>query len=115
MGQIIIPWPPQALWPNRNGHWAKTVKPRRNARHWAAAACLEARVHYAPAGRLVFSLHPPRKPGLMNIDNCIAALKPTIDGMAAFWGVDDSTLRIVWPETFSEPVKGGRVVVEVTA
>lgn len=60
------------------------------------------------------SFHPPRRPGIMNIDGMIASMKSAIDGMADALGIDDSRFSIAWPETFSEPIKGGRVLVNVS-
>jgi hypothetical protein len=50
---------------------------------------------------------------MTNVDGCISALKGAVDGIADAFRVDDSELRISWPTAFSEPVKGGAVVVEV--
>lgn len=115
MTTIRLSWPAKELWPNRSSghHWARKASLARKAKSDAVWACMEARApREAPTG-LVVSLHPPRKPGLTNLDNAIAANKHAIDGLAAYWGVDDSALRIRWPETWAEPVKGGAVVVEV--
>lgn len=111
--QITLSWPCGPLWPNRRPHWSVLSRHRRQAHREAWAAVLEAKAPKGPAA-LTVALHPPRRPGLTNIDGCIAALKAHCDGIAEALGVDDSELRIRWPEAFSEPVKGGAVIVEVT-
>lgn len=112
MTTVTLPWPTGPLWPNSRPHWSVRAKHVRRAREAAWALCLEAG---APKGEaeLRVSFHPPRKPGLANIDNAIAACKGLVDGIADALGVDDSRLRIVWPVAFSEPIKGGAVVVEI--
>jgi len=107
---ITLPWPASPLWPNRRPHWAVFSRHARLAHRTAWAVTLESK---ASGTELRFAFHPPRRPGLMNIDGCISANKHHCDGIANALGVDDSMLRISWPEAFSEPVKGGAIVVEI--
>jgi hypothetical protein len=55
--------------------------------------------------------HPPDK-RRRDLMNCIGACKALIDGLQDSWGIDDRDFRIHWPLEFSEPVKGGAVIVE---
>ena len=65
------------------------------------------------AARLVWRFHPPSRRKI-DVQNLIGALKAHVDGIADAMGIDDSTFRHAWPETLSEPVKGGAIIVEVT-
>jgi crossover junction endodeoxyribonuclease RusA len=112
MVTIALPWPTGPQWPNRRPHWSVLARHRKAAHKAAWALCMEAGAPKGPA-HLTVTLHPPRKPGRMNIDGCISANKAAVDGIAQALGVDDSELRISWPVAFSEPVKGGLVVVTV--
>lgn len=109
---VTLPWPTGPQWPNARAHWSVLARHRKAAHAEAWWLTLAAG---APKGaaRLTVTLHPPRKPGRTNVDGCIGALKAAVDGIAQALGVDDSELRIAWPETFSSPVKGGCVVVEI--
>jgi crossover junction endodeoxyribonuclease RusA len=63
---------------------------------------------------LTFTFHPPSR-RRTDLDNVIASCKSLIDGISCALGVDDSQLAMRFPERLSEPVKGGCIVVEVTA
>jgi crossover junction endodeoxyribonuclease RusA len=67
-----------------------------------------------PLRTLTFSFHPPTR-RRTDLDNVIASCKSLIDGISCALGVDDSQLAMRFPERLSEPVKGGAIVVEVTA
>jgi len=45
------------------------------------------------------------------MDNAIAAFKGGADGLADAWGIDDRHFIVTYK--WAEPVKGGRVVVEL--
>lgn len=108
---VTLPWPSMPLWPNRKAHWSVVARHRQKAKD---AAWALTRVHRLSGPcRLTVAFHPPRKPGLMNVDNAIAAMKAQVDGIALALGVDDSRLVIAWPETFAEPLSGGDVRVEI--
>ena len=109
---VTLPWPHSDLWPNSRTHWSVLARHRKAAHRAAWVLCLDAGAPKGPA-RLTVKLHPPRKPGRTNVDGCIGALKAAVDGIAQALGVDDSELRIAWPEAFAEPVAGGAVVVEI--
>lgn len=115
--KITLPWPPRSLSPNARCHWAARAKAAAKARQDARlmTQASGARQPGWAAARLVVALHPPRRPGRMNIDNAIAALKASLDGIADALGMDDSLFRIEWPTTFGEVRKGGEVVFEIEA
>ena len=116
--RIELPWPDPSLAPNRkNGHhWGSThaAKGKRlaDARLLTLAAMRQA--GYVPTtGTLALTLTfcaPDRR--RRDLDNLLAALKADFDGVAQALGVDDQLFE---PLTLrrGEPVKGGRVVLEV--
>lgn len=116
--RIELPWPDPSLAPNRkNGrHWSAVhaVKSKRlaDARFLTLAAMRQAD-YVPPPGALALSLTfcPPDK-RRRDLDNLLAAMKPDFDGVSQALGVDDQLFE---PLTLrrGEPVKGGRVVLEV--
>lgn len=114
MTRVTLPWPRGTLHPNGRPHWAVKARHTALARADALIACRAAGLR--PSGaervRLRLELFPPDR-RRRDLPDAISALKASIDGIADALGVDDS--RFVWdmPEAFSEPVKGGSVVIEI--
>jgi crossover junction endodeoxyribonuclease RusA len=113
---LRLSWPRRELWQNRRVHWAQRAKAVKAARHEAWS---EARRHNVARletdrPRLVFAFHPPDARH-RDMQNMPATQKAAIDGIAQAMGCDDAKFRCVWPEAFAEPVKGGAVLVEVSA
>lgn len=115
---MILPWPDPSLAPNRkNGqHWTAThaAKGKRlaDARLLTLTAMRQAG-YIPPNGPLALMLTfcaPDRR--RRDLDNLLAALKADFDGVAQALGVDDQLFE---PLTLrrGEPVKGGRVVLEI--
>lgn len=114
--RIEMPWPPKELLPNKRLHWAAKAKAAK-AHKWLCALAihqwkqdtgmsLAGRVKY----RLTFS--PPDK-RRRDVDGCISSIKYLIDALSEAAHVDDSKFEITFPRTFSEPVKGGCIRVQV--
>lgn len=115
---LTLPWPSRRLSPNARVHWGELYIERKRAKLATQLECLAAGVRRLDPPRdvaVTITLHPPRSPGLRNIDNVISSLKAALDGIASSLGVDDSRLRITWPVEFAEPRPGGGVLVEITA
>jgi hypothetical protein len=92
---------------------ARHTKKARLDAHWLARI---AGVRPQETARLAFEFHPPIRPGRpADCANVAAALKAAIDGLADALGLDDARIAIRFPETLAEPVRGGAVMVEVTA
>ena len=116
--RIELPWPDSSLAPNRrNGkHWTAThaAKGKRLADARALTLAAMRQIDYIPpTGTLALTLTfcaPDRR--RRDLDNLLAALKADFDGVAKALGVDDQLFE---PLTLrrGEPVKGGRVVLEV--
>lgn len=108
-----LPWPPGPLWPNRQGHWAKTYKARKAYKDAVAWICLGNKVAFKGAYGVIarITFHPPDR-RKRDMDNMLAAIKSGIDAVATYTGIDDSAWRMNIRR--GEPVKGGRVVIELT-
>lgn len=110
MTKITLSWPPSTLSPNSRAHWAVVAADRRAYRRegWLAAKEVNAAVRASDS--LCVTFHPPDK-RRRDLDNMLASIKSGLDGIADATCKDDSG----WSLTISvgEPVKGGKVVVEV--
>lgn len=92
---ITLPWPPSILSPNARTHWAvraRAVKAYRMACAWQALeqTTSEQRQAMRPADRLrvhVVFVPPDRR--RRDADNCLAAVKAGLDGLADALGVND--------------------------
>jgi crossover junction endodeoxyribonuclease RusA len=107
---VILPWPPKELSPNARVHFrkkAEAAKKYRNLAQWSAWEA--ARVD----GYSVSITFNPPDNRRRDLDNMLASIKSGLDGISSAIGIDDSK----WSMTIrkGEPVKGGRVVIEVTA
>lgn len=114
MGKYVmrLSWPSRPLWQNFRAHWAVLARAKRSARNEAFWMAREAAVATDPAATLEFQFHPPdaRKRDLHNMP---ATQKAAIDGIAQAMGCDDEGFRCIWPTAFSEPVKGGCVIITI--
>jgi crossover junction endodeoxyribonuclease RusA len=98
---IDLPIPPAPLWPNGRAHYmakARAVKRYRGVCHLAALAAANQAYWGAPAKTAMLEATfylPARK---RDPDNCIAALKAAIDGVAdAGIIINDRDVRILPP------------------
>lgn len=112
--QVALPWPNRTLSQNSRAHRLTVARNARTERWEARVRCLEAGLRKPgwEGARLAFTICPPdaRRRDLQNV---IGSLKAAVDGIADALGVDDSRFRIRWPEAFSEPRRGGVVLVTV--
>lgn len=112
---IELAWPAKPLWPNFRSrvHWPKT-RATKIARAEAFYATKKARIAI-PAGEGIIPIqatfYPPDRHA-RDFDNCGAALKAHMDGIADALGVNDSSFRPREP-IIGEPVKGGKVVISI--
>lgn len=112
---LRLSWPPKPLWQNARTHWSARAKAVRAYRQEACAVALQQSIKRlnTTTPRLVFTFHPPDK-RRRDLQNMPSTQKAAIDGIADAMGCDDHGFRCVWPETFSKPVKGGCVLIEVS-
>ena len=114
---ITLPWPHKLLNPNARIHFAALARVKKASRTNAATRTIAANLpkplpfigERLPI-RITFC--PPDKWG-RDDDNMIAAFKSARDGIADWLGIND---RCFAPHyVFSDPVKGGCVIVEIGA
>lgn len=89
--EVVVPWPPAALSPNKRLHWAIVAKEKRNYRKACFDCAVSQGVKRIEASRLHVELVfvPPTR-RRYDIDNLLARMKSGLDGIADLIGVDDS-------------------------
>ena len=104
MKEVILPWPPSKLMPNRKLHWATKAKVAKEYRNVCFNLTKEAHID-APDGKieLVITFCPPDK-RRRDWDNCISAFKSGQDGFASAINVDDSHFLPTYK--FTDEIKG---------
>ncbi len=88
---IVLPYPANALWPNKRPHWSAKAKAVRTYRHWAKMATLADNTRPPVVGRLIVTLCPKPRGPVPDADNISAAIKAAQDGVADAYKVDDRT------------------------
>lgn len=105
MNSVILPWPPKTLSPNGRPHFMALALAKKGYR----ALCRREAVSQGlaaptaprePAGGLSggklavhLTFYPPNK-ARRDMDNCLAAMKSGLDGLADALGVDDSKWKL---------------------
>lgn len=109
---LEFPWPPKELSPNARLHWAKLAKAKKEYRADCATLARHQGAQKVEATLVLVKLtfHAPTR-AKYDLDNALARMKSGLDGLADVLGVDDC----FWSYAMyrGEPVKGGRVVLEV--
>ncbi|WP_071058699.1 hypothetical protein [Pelistega sp. MC2] len=116
---LTLPWPDSRLFPNRkNGlHWTTTNKIKNEA-IFGAYSIVKSSGLYVDIGntkkslKIVFYAPDKRK---RDLDNLLAAMKPSIDGMSRALGIDDSLFRPITLDIDIDPNKKGFVEVIIDA
>lgn len=115
---ITLPWLDSRLLPNRkNGmHWTATHKIKQEALKNAFLATKK-EIWGKDIGnakkslKIVFYAPDKRK---RDLDNLLAAMKPSIDGIAQALGIDDSLFRPITLNMGLDPDKKGFVEIEIS-
>jgi crossover junction endodeoxyribonuclease RusA len=112
--ELILPYPPSILNPNKKLHWAvksKATKKYRSDCYYATKAS-KAKLFMSPNGFYEFDVtfHPPDR-RMRDRTNMEAAMKAAYDGMADALFIND--IRFAPRYFLGEPVKGGKVVINV--
>lgn len=115
---VVLPWPDRKLNPNysKGRHWTSTTDERKTARTMARVLTITA-LHLAGAREFVGDVPlsilfvAPDRRG-RDRDNLLAALKPSLDGMADALGINDSQFE---PLTISREfgTKPGSVILTI--
>jgi len=108
---LSLPWMPAMLSPNARGNWRKKETSRKKYKSDCYLLAKQARPHFGE-GNIEISIlfHPPRKN--RDLDNCLAAFKYGLDGIAEAWGVNDRMFRPIKLD-FGPTEKNGRVEVQI--
>lgn len=114
--RIEIAWPHKYLSPNARVGWKAKHRIVRDTRHKAGWAARDAkgRETLSPGPIRVTTIFYPPDRRARDEDNLKASMKAIYDGIADGIGVDDKFFRHE-PVVIGEPIKGGRVVVELEA
>lgn len=117
MIRVDLPYPARELWPNGRSHYHAKAKAVKSHRGWAQLATLEALqaggiadLHQRPIPVRIVVSAKARGP-LPDRDNCIAAAKSLIDGIADKLGVNDIAFGAPTVEFAAK--RDGRFVIEI--
>lgn len=99
MVEVTLPWPPRVLSPNSRAHWRKlaSVKALYRRACWALTRDAVGVDWPRPAsGPVTVALEfvPPDRRA-RDLDNCIAAMKSGLDGLADALQLDDRRFRLL--------------------
>jgi len=121
---LCLPWPDPKLSPNARLHWAQRSKAVKRARGQAHALTLDNISHLADSWEpfkqakpedqinIQITFEPPCR-RRYDIDNLVARMKSTLDGIADALAVDDYIFRLERP-IMADPYKpGGRVMLRL--
>lgn len=109
---IELPWFSPVLSPNEKS-WRKKI-PAKKKQRADAYIIAKTTIQNKPRGELLalkLTYHPPDR-RRRDLDNCLAATKGALDGIADALGVDDRNFRPITID-FGEVVKGGKIIIEI--
>lgn len=113
MLNITLPWPPRELSPNVRQHYMALARAKKSYRAACAWQAFSQGAKRIDAPRLfVHLVFVPPDRRARDADNCLAAMKSGLDGLADVLGVDDSKWRVSFE--MAEQI-GGMVKVEVVS
>lgn len=88
---VSLPWPAKELWPNSRAHYMakarETAKAKADA-YWTTKG-LAMPANLAPPIPVHLTVYPQSKGPLPDADNCVAAAKALLDGIAAGLSIND--------------------------
>ncbi len=118
MISIELPWPHGDLSPNARPHFMQLARVKKAAReeaYWATKIVKPVTWAAPESGDIILRqvAHPPDKRD-RDRDGIDARLKAARDGIADALGVNDRRFRPTGIE-WGEPIKGGKIVIEVQA
>lgn len=104
---IEYPWFNKVLNPNSRKHWAVVASAKKKQRQ---SARLLTKGKPKPIDYDIDIIFNPPCNRKRDKDNCLAAIKGLLDGVADAWGVDDHLFnpRIKWGQV----VKNGSIIIE---
>ena len=109
---IVIAWPHKSLWPNGRAHWATKAREAKKLRQEAAWATKAASIRIGDSPIPIhITVHPKAKGPAPDVDNCVAAIKSGIDGIADALGINDS--HFAAPTVTILPERTGQFIITI--
>lgn len=111
-GVILLPYPHKALWPNGRAHWAAKAREVKKHRQWAAFAAKAASLRLGDSPIPVAITVCPKRHGVApDADNCAAAAKAYLDGIADALGINDR--HFAAPTVEVSPERTGQFIIKI--
>lgn len=108
---IVLPWFSKELNPNHRSHWSVKSRLRRLQKKDAYYVALSEPVpEESEQYPLCIKFYPPDNRG-RDIDNCIAAIKGALDGIAFAWKVNDKQFQPI-TASMEEACEHGKITIE---
>lgn len=117
MIRVELPYPAKALWPNGRAHHQVKAREVKKHRAWSDLATLvavQARPDWMPdfmPFRIKITVHAKPKGPLPDRDNCVAAAKAYLDGIAQRLNINDRLFAA--PTVEFSATRSGRFVIEI--
>lgn len=111
---LTLPFPDRALSPNSRRHWKAKLDPKQAARMEAWTIAHNTGRVLPPGKYQAWLTFCPPNNKRRDLDNLLAAEKPTIDGLCAGLGIDDSCIKRVTLE-WGEVYPNGKVIFHIGA
>ena len=120
--KLVLPWPDKALSPNSRSHWAPRSTAVKASRNTAYIVCMaEMRQTFTDWDKLLkarpddhikvsLTFEPPAR-YRYDMDNLVARMKSSLDGIADAIGVDDYCFWLERPQVGPVHKPKGRVLV----
>ncbi len=113
---ITLPWPDHDLHPNARIIWQIKQLRVREAREYAkyfTLSTINDMTEYPGSIKIIYTFYPPNK-AHRDLDNMIANMKPALDGIMDGLRTNDNQIIMI-SAIWGAVIKGGAVVVEITA
>ena len=93
--KVVLPWPPRTLSPNAREHWGAVANAKKKYRLAAYMLAKQSKWDFPADGAIHLDIEfiPPNRRA-HDLDNCLAAIKAGLDGLADGWGVNDKRFTL---------------------
>jgi hypothetical protein len=109
---IALPYPDKALWPNGRAHYMAKAREAKKHKTWAYNATRAAAVRLGDSPIPVSLVVYPKRTGpAPDADNCIAAAKSYLDGIADALGINDR--HFAAPTVTISPERTGQFIFHI--
>ena len=109
---IALPYPHKALWPNGRAHWGEKSREAKKHKQWAYIGARAAAISVADGPMPIHITVCPKSRGVApDRDNCVAAAKSYLDGIADALGINDR--HFAAPTVTISPERTGQFIITV--